>query len=71
MRYIVTKESDDGTFEVGDHIWLNADGSISCMEACGWIDADDVAEAEKGMEIEIDQEWVDRQKKKFRELFDV
>lgn len=57
-RYKVTKASDDGTFEVGDHVWLNDDGSINCLEANGWIDACDVPFATKGMVVGIDQEWV-------------
>ena len=63
-RYIVIKPSDDGTFEVGDHIYMTSDGSISCIEAHGWIDACDVPEATRGMVIEIDAEWVKLQKKK-------
>lgn len=33
--YIVTKESDDGTFRVGDHIKLCDNGDIICFEARG------------------------------------
>jgi hypothetical protein len=40
-RYVVTSDSTDGTFTVGDHIWKETDGSISCVEAQGWIDAAD------------------------------
>lgn len=32
-QYIVTRASDDGTFEVGDQVSINPDGSISCREA--------------------------------------
>ena len=63
-RYVVTKASEDGTFEIGDHISMNADGSINNREAQGWIDACDVAEATKGMEVEIDQQWIEQRKKK-------
>jgi hypothetical protein len=62
IRYVVTKTSDDGTFEVGDHIKLLENGEIACIEAKGWIDAEDVPEATKGMECEIDQDYIDRQK---------
>ena len=58
-RYVVTKASDDGTFEVGDHIILHADGSIGCREAGGWIAGEDAAEATKGMEVELDKAWVE------------
>ena len=66
-RYVVTKASDDGTFCVGDHITINKGGSINCREAQGWIDACDVPEAIKGMEVEIDREWVEMRRKKLQE----
>ena len=53
VLYVVTKESDDGTFEVGDLIQLLKDGGILCRQARGWIDAEDVPEAIKGMEYEV------------------
>lgn len=62
--YVVTKPSDDGTFEVGDHISMNEDGSINNREAQGWVDACDVAEATKGLEVEIDKQWIEHRKKK-------
>lgn len=64
VRYVVTKSSNDGTFEVGDHIKLLENGEIACIEAKGWIDKADVPEAIKGMECEIDKVWVDAQKLK-------
>ena len=64
MRYIVTKASDDGTFQTGDHISVNTAGSINCIEAQGWIDACDVAEASAGMAVDIDRKWIARQKAK-------
>lgn len=66
-RYIVTKASDDGTFEIGDHVSMNAEGSINCREAQGWIDACNVAEASAGMAVVIDQEWIAQRKEKLRE----
>ena len=63
-RYIVTKASDDGTLEVGDHVSLNSDGSITCREAQGWIEACDVEAATKGAVIEVDNEWVKQRKNK-------
>lgn len=68
-RYVVTKASDDGTFEVGDHINMTDSGDINCCEASGWIDAEDVPWATKGMEVEIDREWIaDRRAKLLEEL---
>ena len=64
-RYIVTKASDDGTFEVGDHISISASGrSINCLEAQGWVEECDVAEATKGMAVEIDRDWIEQRKTK-------
>ena len=56
LRYIVTTASLDGTFEVGDHIRLYGDGSITCLEAQGWITAHEVQEAIKGVEVKLDVE---------------
>jgi len=66
IRKVVTKKSDDGTFQVGDHIEVNSDGSISCIEAEGWIDAEDATEASKGMESIPDREWIQSRKDKLR-----
>ena len=58
LWYIVTKASDDGSFEVGDHILMEKNGDISCKEAGGWVSSIDVPEAIVGMEIEIDRERI-------------
>jgi len=60
IRYIVTKGSDDGTFRAGEHIWLNKDGTVSCREAMGWIEAEHVSEAMAGVEYEPDRAWAQR-----------
>jgi len=57
VRYIVTKGSDDGTLEVGDHIWLERD-LIHCREAQGWIAPEDTAEAMQGVEVAVDEQWL-------------
>lgn len=62
VRYIVTRASDDDTFVVGDRIRLYADGSIGNQQAVGWVDAEDVAEATRGMLIEVDAAWYARRK---------
>ena len=56
--YVVTKPSDDGTFEVGYHISLCSDGAVACKEAQGWIDADEASEAMSGVEVKVDAEWL-------------
>lgn len=64
LRYVVTKESDDGTFGVGDHVWMCANGDIASQEAQGWIDAKDVDEATIGMDVTVDTEWAERRRKR-------
>jgi ABC-type sugar transport system ATPase subunit len=60
--YIVTKPSDDGTFEVGDRIQLMDDGAILCVQARGWVDREDVKEAIQGMNYEVDTEYIEQRK---------
>lgn len=55
--YVVTKGSDDGTLEVGDHIWLER-GLVHCREAQGWIDPEDADEALRGVKLTLDDEWL-------------
>ena len=62
MRYIVTKDSNDGTFVVGDKIELLHDNAVGNWTVGGWIDAVDVPEATAGMEVEIDIVWLNRKK---------
>lgn len=58
IHYIVTKASDDGTFQVGDHIMQYENGDVHCREAGGWIDAEDAPDAIKGMEYVIDERYL-------------
>lgn len=60
--YVVTKGSDDGTFEVGDHVSPLADGGIACKEGQGWIEAHEADEAMGGVEVKVDAEWLARKK---------
>lgn len=68
--YIVAKASDDGTFHVGDQVVLEKDGSISCLQAEGWIDAKDVPEATAGWEIAIDTARIERRRQKLQSQLD-
>lgn len=63
-RRIVTKGSDDGTFKKGDHIILYENGDIGCIEAKGWIPAEEVPSTIIGMEHEIDVEFLEKRKEK-------
>lgn len=62
MRYIVTNDSNDGTFVVGDKIELLHDNAVGNWTVGGWIDAVDVPEATAGMEVEVDTVWLNRKK---------
>ena len=70
-RQIVTKKSDDGTFFVGDHIIFEENGSISCIEAQGWIDKEDVPSATKGMESVLDRIYIEKRKRELREILNI
>jgi len=57
IRYIVTRDSENQEFQIGDRITLYPDGSIGNRAACGWMPAKDVPEATRGMLYEIDAKW--------------
>lgn len=61
-RYIVTRKSEDGEFQPGDHVWLEEDGAIVCREARGWMPPEDVPAATRGMAVEIDAEWIEKRR---------
>ena len=60
--YLVTKESDDGSFQAGDQITLTIDGSVSNIQAEGWLEAEDLEDATAGMECEVDRARLQRRK---------
>jgi len=72
IRYVVTKGSEDGTFREGDHIYIQRDNSILCVEAGGWTKPEDFEKATKGMKVKIDKDNIrkhyERLKKELEEL---
>jgi 2-keto-4-pentenoate hydratase/2-oxohepta-3-ene-1,7-dioic acid hydratase in catechol pathway len=62
VRYIVTHPSEDLEFQPGDKIMLCADGSIENVQAEGWMEAQDVPEATRGMQCEIDTAYIERKR---------
>ena len=60
--YIVTKESDDGSLQVGDQVTLLADGELSNLQAEGWLEPDDLLGAVVGAEFEVDRLLIQRRK---------
>lgn len=62
--YTVTHPSEGGEFRPGDRIILDTCGAISCREAAGWIDREDVADATKGMRVEVDAKWLAARRQK-------
>lgn len=63
LWYVVTLSSDDGTLEAGDHIKLNQDGTLTCREARGFIESQDIEKVLVGCQFDIDQSWIERRKK--------
>ena len=64
VRYIVTHDSKNKEFQVGDRVMLYEDGDIGNVTAAGWMPAEWVKEATEGMEVEVDPQWVAAKKEK-------
>lgn len=58
MCYVVTK--GNGTFEEGDHIWVDSVTGIgiNCAEAMGCLDKEDAEQGLRGMECKPCDEYV-------------
>ena len=66
--YVVTKGSNCGTFISGDKIRLLDDGCILCDHQ-GWIESEDVFDAVKGMEVQVDKQSLAKRREELeREL---
>lgn len=57
VRYVVTRASQDGEFQAGDRVRLLADGCVVNVQAGGWMGAEDVPQATRGMLVEPDANW--------------
>jgi hypothetical protein len=75
IQYVVTKESDDGTFLINDKIRLEENGDISSLNNCGWIDKEKVHLATKGMKYKINASYYkykrEKLSKKIEEISDL
>ena len=60
-RYIVTQDSKNKEFKVGDQIQLLETGDILC-QGWGWMEAEYLEEATKEMTVEVDKEWMERRR---------
>lgn len=69
IRYIVTKQSDDGTFMPDDLIKLNSDGSISIINEQAFIPADELGDGLAGVGVKVDVEWVKQKLIKAKENY--
>jgi hypothetical protein len=69
-RYIVTKPSLDGTFQVNDHIWKHPDGSLMCQEAQGWLINEELDQATKGFSFEFDNLYAIKRKNLLQQELD-
>ena len=61
MRYVVTHDSTDKEFQVGDRIRLCQDGAIENINAYGWMPIEDVPAATREMTVCIDTAWLEKQ----------
>lgn len=66
LRYIVTHDSLNKEFQVGDRIRLLNNSDI-LLQGWGWMEAEDVPKATEGMEVEPDTEWAERWQAKLQE----
>jgi len=57
IRYIVTKASLNGEFQIGDRIRMEPNGDILSTDGIGWTPVKDVPNATEGWEIEINKDW--------------
>lgn len=62
VPYIVTRDSNDGSFISCDQITLLENGAIINQQADGWLDEDDLSDATSGMECEVDRARIQRRK---------
>lgn len=69
-HYVVTKGSDDGTFELGDHLVKYENGDIGCKEAAGWITASEIEKhnVSKGIEVEVDKQYYEKIQKQLDDM---
>jgi len=51
LTYIVTDAPKGGIFRRADCVRFNADGSVSNLNAAGWVDACDSEDALKGVSL--------------------
>jgi len=57
MRYVVTHASKNREFQVGDRVRLMENGDILNTAAQGWMPAEDVPSATRGMVVAPDADW--------------
>jgi len=60
LRFIVTKNSDNGTFKKGDKFWYLKNGDIMIhpeKEPGGWIAKCEIEKAQRGMACVEDKEY--------------
>ena len=66
LRYIVTHDSKNKEFQVGDRIRLE-NGDMLNITAGGFMEAKYLTEATEGMTVEVNKEWVERQRLKLQQ----
>lgn len=61
LRYIVTQPSVNAEFQAGDRIRLLDNGDVLNLTLSGWMLAEHLEEGTRGMELELDKEWLQAQ----------
>jgi hypothetical protein len=70
IRYIVTRESYDGAFLVGDPIYMWGDGSVLNADSEEWMRAEQWASVARGVQVQPDAKWVVEMCEKLQRLRD-
>ena len=63
-RYVVLKGEESETLQTGDHLQREADGSLICREAEGWLDPGEWEDLE--VEVEIDRDYYVEEQRKLK-----
>ena len=75
VHYLITKGSDCKTLVKGDHVYLEENGDLICIEARGWLEKETAESVMKSVEYELDTEWrqreIDKCQKRLKWLMEI
>jgi hypothetical protein len=70
ILYIVTHDSDNKKFQIGDRIWMLDSGDIIHSTKEGWAQVEDISETACGMEFNIDAEWFEKKHNYYKTMLE-